>query len=296
MNRHTRPPYRGGLLFAWMALAAGVCGGQSSAPQPPAAQPSAIVLPDRIVAGERATLAVLDAEGHLVSGAAVEIAGGGRVTTDATGRALFAAPAQPGTLTMRLPNGPAFSTAVISAPAARGSAAAADGATRILFPHVLALGDRFAVQGTGFGGDAQLDHIQLGDQEALVLAASSVALAAVPSPRTALGNTQMVLRVAGLRMAQLSVTVVSLDVSGPTRALAAGEKSTLTIGVNGTTERVNVELRNLSPEVVALPRSTVVTVTTSGGAPNAAKVELTGVNPGDYAVSAHVVLDAAGLQ
>ena len=39
----------------------------------------------------------------------------GRLTTDDTGRALFLAPPQPGTLTAQLPNGPSFTTNLTAA-------------------------------------------------------------------------------------------------------------------------------------------------------------------------------------
>ncbi|HLE35737.1 MAG TPA: hypothetical protein VI699_01175, partial [Candidatus Acidoferrales bacterium] len=51
-----------------------------------------IVLPPKLSAGQQTTLAVLDSSGRLASSAVVEFSGGERVTTDATGRAVFTAP------------------------------------------------------------------------------------------------------------------------------------------------------------------------------------------------------------
>ena len=76
---------------------------------------TAIVLPQRVVVGQQATLAVLDAAGRLTAGAMVEFSGGERVTTDATGRATFSAPAEPGVLLARLPaRGVSASTTVVA--------------------------------------------------------------------------------------------------------------------------------------------------------------------------------------
>jgi hypothetical protein len=84
---------------ALAAVAAASAAGAQDSSNPPGA---AIVLPHKLVSGERATLAVLDAAGHLTKGAVVEFTGGERVTTDATGRAAFTAPATPGVLLARL--------------------------------------------------------------------------------------------------------------------------------------------------------------------------------------------------
>src|SRR5258708_8734148 len=63
---------------------------------PPASGARTLLLPRRIVSGERATLAVLDANGRLTPGVAVNFSNGDRLTTDTTARALFVAPLNPG--------------------------------------------------------------------------------------------------------------------------------------------------------------------------------------------------------
>src|SRR4030081_74692 len=77
------------LLFACSALA-------QQAPSPAGAR--ILLLPKRIVSGERATLAVLDVNGRLTPGVTVNFSNGDRLTTDATGRALFVAPLNPGVI------------------------------------------------------------------------------------------------------------------------------------------------------------------------------------------------------
>src|SRR5262245_7583052 len=69
---------------------------------PPAAAGRILLLPHRIVSGERATLAVLDANGRLTPGVAVSFSNGDKFTTDATGRALFVAPLNPGVVSVSI--------------------------------------------------------------------------------------------------------------------------------------------------------------------------------------------------
>src|SRR2546425_6146836 len=67
--------------------------GQQSAPA--ASRARILLLPRRIVSGERATLAVLDVNGRLTPGVTVNFSNRDRLTTDATGRALFPDPLNP---------------------------------------------------------------------------------------------------------------------------------------------------------------------------------------------------------
>jgi len=57
-----------------------------------------LLLPRRIVSGERATLAVLDVNGRLAPGVTIRFSNGDHLSTDATGRALFVAPLNPGVI------------------------------------------------------------------------------------------------------------------------------------------------------------------------------------------------------
>src|SRR5437879_10751186 len=95
MFAHARGP---ALLFA--CLIAGVLAHRVSAqqPLPPASGARMLLLPRRIVSGERATLAVLDVNGRLTPGVTVNFSNGDRYATDATGRALFVAPLNAGVI------------------------------------------------------------------------------------------------------------------------------------------------------------------------------------------------------
>src|SRR6202165_5411985 len=81
------------LLFACGAIA-------QQAPNPAGAR--ILLLPRRIVSGERATLAVLDVNGRLTPGVTVAFSNGDRLTTDQSGRALLVAPLNPGVVNGRV--------------------------------------------------------------------------------------------------------------------------------------------------------------------------------------------------
>jgi hypothetical protein len=296
--------------LAWIAvatvctsavLAAGLADGRTQAgSRAPAHAPGTIVLPEKIVAGAPATLAVLDAGGRLVPGAAVELSPGAEVTTDATGRAAFSAPGLPGVLSARQKDNEAvFTVPVISLPKESSDTESAGAGTpapaSLVFPRIVALGARCVLQGSGFRGDASGDRVLFGDEPALVLAASPVSLVVLPNPRTSLGVVSLAVQAGSRPLGSKPVTVVSLSVTGPAKPLAAGEMGTLTVRVSGSTERLVVEVRNLSPEVIKIPRGDPARVATSGGEPNAATVLVAGVKPGDYAVSARIVPGAIGL-
>jgi hypothetical protein len=290
--------FRLAILFTLVGLAPAISAAPrkpQSPPVNPPGPPRNVILPQQLIAGSQATLAVLDANGRLVPGVDLKLSGSGKVTTDGSGRAAFVAPAAPGIFTAEVvENGLTFTTIALPLPRnVPGSDGKDDGPPQVIFPSIISLHDRFGLDGAGFSGDARLNRVLLGTLPALVLAASPVSLVAVPDPNTTVGAAKLVVGVNGRASDPASVSIVSLKVTGPGKALAAGEKSALTIAVEGSRERLMIEVRNSSPEVVSLPRGNVQRVTTSGGESNAARIELEGVTPGDYSVSAHIVSGTA---
>src|SRR6266404_6439818 len=93
---------RTGFVLLFLFLIAGVFALETNAQQPAAASAASgarmLLLPRRIVSGERATLAVLDVNGRLTPGVTVSFSNGDKLTTDPTGRALFVAPLTPGVI------------------------------------------------------------------------------------------------------------------------------------------------------------------------------------------------------
>jgi len=279
-------------MIGWVCvLAAGLAAGPAAAQPSPGGLGTAIVLPQRLVAGQQATLAVLDAAGRLTPGAVVEFTGGERVTTDATGRAVFTAPADPGVLLVRLPGRGVSASTTVVAPQP-GPAAVAQ---LVDHPRVICVFDRFLVEGFGFRGQADANRAVLGGQASLVLASSPVALVLLPAPGAAEGPTQLVIEVAGRSLKPVPVTVVSFEVSATKKQLAPGEKGHLTVRVRGTDQRLAIEARNLTTEVVQLPRGNLQRVTSSGGSANAAEIEMEGVRAGDFSISVRLVPGVYGL-
>ncbi len=276
----------------WMACLAARPAAAQATSNPSSDSPGAtIVMPRKLVAGQRATLAVLDAAGRLTPGAVVEFSGGERVTTDATGRAAFLAPAEAGVLRAQLPGlGANASTTVIAPPAN-----APEGVQVTDYPRVIAVLDRFAVDGSGFRGDAVGNRALLGARQALVLAASPVALVLLPGPRASEGLTQLVIEVDGRSRGPVPVTLVSLELSATKNQLAPGERGNLTVRVHGSTQRLAIEVRNLTPKVVELTRGNLQRVTSTGGLANLARIEMQGVRGGEFSVSAKLVPGVTGL-
>ncbi len=283
-------------MVAWIGvLAAFVAASPSAAqnlPKSSGKMPgTAIVLPQRLVAGQRATLAVLDAAGRLAVGAEVEFSGGEHVTTDASGRATFTAPGEAGVLLARLPGRGVSASSTVVPPQPNPP----DEVQVFDYPRVISVSDRFAVDGVGFRGEADVNHVTLAEQPALVLAASPVALVLLPGPRATVGPTQLLIEVGGRSPGPLPVTLVSLELTAPTKQFAQGEKGKLTVHVHGTSQRLVIEARNLTPDVIELPRGNVQRVTSSGGPLNVAEIELQGVRVGDFSLSVRLVPGAVGL-
>jgi hypothetical protein len=289
------------LSAIWVLLAmarAAVTPAQRPA-KPQAGPPRTILLPPKIVAGLPATLAVLDAAGRLVPGAAVELSNSTKVKTNATGRALFMGPRESAGLTAHLPGqSVTASTLVEEHPKPALGAAAQDaspGLQILSFPHFLSLHDRFTIEGTGFRGEADANHILLAGQPSLVLASSPVTLVILPGPRVPIGAADLRLSVAGVDARAGPVTAVLLAVTGPAGTWHVGDQGMLTVRAYGTEERLVVEVRDASPEIVQLSRGSVQRVTTSGGERNAAEVEMKSLAPGDYTVTARLVPTSSGL-
>ncbi|MCL6481426.1 MAG: IPT/TIG domain-containing protein [Firmicutes bacterium] len=264
------------------------------------AQPSsaaAILLPPRLAVGQPATLAVLDGEGKLLAGAEVEFPTPGdesgrsvRVTTDATGRARFTAPAQTGVLIARLSgSGLRASGLVLEAPPPTSP----DPVVQAVAP-LLTLGDRFTVIGSGFSADADTNRVTLGGQPALVLAASPLALVVLPHPHTGLGPVELTVEVGGRRSAPVGVTLVALEIASGKTNLQRGERGVVEVRVHGTGQPVELEARNLTPDTIVLTGGDLQRLRTSGGENNRARIALSGRSGGEFALSVRLIPPAVG--
>src|SRR6202158_4814463 len=259
---------------------------QSSAeasPTPSAAR--MIILPRKLVARERATLAVLDIQGRLTPDAIVEFSSGAHVRTDSTGRAAFDVPTKPKVLFAHLQGRPDKVSSVI----VQRTSSAEPGLTVSSYPRVVARTDRFDLSGSGFSGTADANGANAGGTTALILAASPLALVLMPAPGLSEGPSEFSVETRGQHAGPFPITFVSLEVSATKHRLAANERGVLTVRVRGSDQRLLIEARNLTPEIVALARANALREVTSGGEENVARFELSGLRTGAFSISVRLV-------
>lgn len=265
---------------------------QAAKPRP-VPSPRQIILPPKLLAAAQATLAVLDAQGRLLSGVVVELPEGQWVTTDSTGRAIFLAMDHPGLVVARVAAGQIATTAMVVAPARPASTPGAGEsslpAKLVSYQRVLAIHDRFILQGTGFRAAADANHVYLNGDPCLVVASSPLGLVALPGPGVPVGDVTLHVTAGGVDAGQFPVSAVLLEFSGPAEAPNAGSTGQLIVRARGTTEPLLVEVRNGSPAVIQLSQGNLQRLKTSGGEENIAPVEMKFVSDGNYSVSARLV-------
>ena len=259
-----------------------------TAPAQVASVPSAariLLLPRRIVSGERATLAVLGVNGRLTPGAAITFSNGDHLKTDATGRALFVAPLNPGVIFGSIEGRPGrVSTVILTAVEASSAAMEISSA-----PRVASLTDRFELFGKGFCGDADANQVSIADQGALVLASSPVSLVVLPPMELEPGPAKVKVSCAKRDAPEFTVLFVGLDLQADSSPLKRGEHRTLTVRVSGTTEKISLEARNLAPDVAELVGGNPVRRFSSGEAENSAQFEVIGRKNGTFLISIRLV-------
>lgn len=252
---------------------------------PPASAARILLLPKRIVAGEGATLAVLDANGRLAPGVTVNFSDGERLATDATGRALFVAPLNPGVIYATIAARPTRVYTTILTPTEAGSAA-----LLVSFaPRFASLADRFELSGGGFCGEADANTVRVAGKPTLVLASSPAALIALPPTELDPGPATVEVSCAKRSAPQFLITFLGLTLDADSSPLAPGEHRMLTVRVSGTVAKVPLEARNLSPGVAQLVGGNPANASSSGGAQNAAQFELIGLERGSFRISMHLL-------
>lgn len=256
----------------------------SEAPPKPSAART-IILPRKLVAGQRATLAVLDIQGRLTPSAVVEFSAGTRVVTNSTGRAAFTVPAKSRVLFAHLEGRPDSVSSLIMQP----SPSPEPGLRVSSYPAVVALADRFEVSGTGFSGDSDANGAKAGGKVALILAASPLAVVVLPAPGLPQGPSEFSVESHGHTAGPFPISFVSLEVGAAKHSLAANERGVLTVRVHGSSGRLLIEARNLSPEILSLGGGNIQRTVSSGGPENVARFELRGLHGGDFTISVHLI-------
>ena len=252
---------------------------------PPASGARILLLPRQIVSGERATLAVLDVNGRLTPGVDVTFSNGDRLKTDATGRALFVAPLTPGVIFGSIAGRAGRVSSVVLSPAE----AEATGLEVTGVPRVASITDRFDVYGHGFCGDADANQVSIGGQRALVLAASPMSLVLLPPSEAEPGAASVEISCGKRVGAPFAMTFVELALEADASPLAYAEHRALRVKVRGSSAKLLLEARNLSPDVADLAGGNPAKQLSSGGADNAAKFEVVGKRKGSFLISIRLV-------
>jgi len=252
---------------------------------PPASGARILIIPRKIVSGEHATLAVLDVSGRLTPGVTVEFSNGDALKTDATGRAMFVAPLNAEKIYAAI-QGRTGRVASTIVPAVESPSATLEVS---LAPRVASLSDRFEFMGHGFCGDADANHVLIHGSPGLVLASSPAYLAVLPPADLQPGPAPVQVTCGQKSSPPFTVVFISLELEAGNAALAPGEHRKLTTRVKGTTTKVNLEARNLAPDVAELQGGTPVRAVSTGGADNVASFELVGKQHGNFVISIRLV-------
>jgi len=250
--------------------------------QVPAAKDArSLLLPGRIVSGERATLAVLDANGRLTPGVTVNFSNGDKLTTDATGRALFVAPLNSGAMFASIEGRPGrVATTILTPQEARSSSIQITAA-----PQLAMVTDRLEISGRGFCGEADSNQVTVAGLPALILASSQVSMVILPPGELNPGTATVKVFCGKNAAPAFQTTFVELVLEADTSPLRPGEQRSLTVRVRGTIAKVNLEARNLATKIAELSGGPTAIQASSGGADNFARFTVVGIKQGNFLVS-----------
>jgi hypothetical protein len=245
-----------------------------------------IVLPPKLVADRPATLAVLGVDGRLAEGVIVDLGSHSgievRVKTDKTGRAVFLTPSDTNVLVAKASGSSA--AALIDPPPAPNSAQ-----TTISMPSVVSLQDAFPICGGAFHGEVEADHVTLGGDPALVLAASPECLVILPGPRALPGTAKISIQMTRAPDWTGETTLVALHFDPPTPPLVTEKKSNLVLHVQASDQPLNILVENKTPRILRFIRGDSQKLVTSGGAQNVATIEIQALSTGDFSFHARLL-------
>src|ERR1700688_3937241 len=261
-----------------------VCGAiAQQAPNPSGAR--ILLLPRRIVSGERATLAVLDVNGRLTPGVTVVFSNGDRLTTDQSGRALLVAPLVSGVIFAAIEGRRGRVPTTIVAPTETELSLVEISSA----PRIASQCDRFYIFGHGFWGDADANTVSIGGLPAIVLASSATSLVVLPPADLDPGLAPVQINCGQNSFPVFNVALLELALHADSSALAPGEHRGLTVSVRGTAAKIALEAKNLAPDIAELSGGDAVRQLSSGGPENAAHFEVGGRKRGRFLISIRLV-------
>jgi hypothetical protein len=244
-----------------------------------------LLLPRRIVSGERATLAVLDVNGRLTPGVTVAFSNGDRLMTDQSGRALLVAPLNPGVIFAAIEGRRGRVPTTIVAPTETELTLVDVNSV----PRIASLSDRFDILGHGFCGDADANNVNIGGLPAIVLASSATSLVVLPPVDLEPGLAPVKISCGKNSFPTFNMTFLQLELHADSSALAPGEHRGLTVSVRGTQAKIALEAKNLAPDIAELSGGDAVRQLSSGGRENAAHFEAVGRKRGSFLISIRLV-------
>jgi hypothetical protein len=203
------------------------------------------------------------------------------VTTDESGRAHFLAPPDAGVMFARIVGSEIREAADVLP----RDTDAADGLQITSLPKLASLQDRIVVRGSGFQGDADRNRVSLSGRSVLVLASSPMELILAPPANFAPGTAALTV---GQGAAQTSAEVTLVEIvssNSGDQQVWRGKKTKVLLSVKGTSEPVQLEVRNLTPQVLQFPHGDEMSVRTSGGSDNSAAVKMKGKSAGGFSFS-----------
>jgi hypothetical protein len=275
----------------WLAVSTAMAGVARAQVSSSKTSPQSIVLPLELVSGRPATLAVLSADGRIVAGVKLVLSNGEVVTADESGRAHFLGPPDAGVLIARIPGTEIRAAADVLH---RSTAEKLEIATA---PAMVALKERFTIAGNGFRGDADRNQVELDGNSAFVLAASPTDLVILASSKTVPGSVRLTVKTGA---DEVSAHTALVDVLPDTirDIVRPGKKGKLVLHITGTTQPVDLEVRNMSPQIAKFKHGDHEHFRSSGGADNSATVAIKGTHPGEfsYAVRLEPQLGQANVQ
>jgi hypothetical protein len=240
-----------------------------------------IVLPPKVEAGRRATLAVLGVDGRLAGGVTVQLATGQLITTDTTGRASFTVPESgPGYIIAKGSGASVASLVDIARPVDVGQPAT-------VAPFV-SIREPFSICAAGLGAQPEANRVLIDSEPVLVMAASPECLVLLAPRKAVPGPVSISIEGLGVQYTA-STTLVSLECQYPPAPWEPGKKGLLAVRARGSDMKLQIVVDNKTPGVLEIQRGDMQEVTTSGGADNSATLKVQAIRSGDFSLDARLL-------
>lgn len=269
-------------------------GGTTSAGTPARKPPlaAALVAPDRALAGQAITLAVIGPGGAAEPFIELSV-NGSRLTTGADGKVSYLVPED-------APAGPSLLVGLASRPELVPIP------VRVLHPlstpettpppelervsDLCEVSTPLILSGHNFSGTADENRVIIDDStDATVVAASPVQLKAILPAGLALGKHQFTVSTVAGKSRNVASEVIAVQVDPGKDNHKAGRR--MFVRVVGTENKVRLKLSNLTPAVIKLQLGDEQTLWTPGGAKNELAIPIYRVSEGAGGVSAHLQAD-----